>query len=59
MNWKNAALYCRKTFGSHIDWEEEFFECPECGEPIYKVDWEDHDDWNICPICEVEWESIE
>ena len=59
MNWKETAKMCQMVFGAHIDWEERFFECPECGEPIYEVDWEDHDDWSICPICEVEWEGIE
>lgn len=59
MNWKETAKMCQMVFGVHIDWEERFFECPECGEPIYECDWEDHDDWSICPICEVEWEAIE
>ena len=59
MNWEETAKMCQMVFGTHIDWEERFFECPECGEPIYECDWEDYDDWSICPICEVEWEDIE
>ena len=59
MNWDSAAKYCEHEFGGYVDLDEGFFICPECGEPIYKSDWEDHDDWSLCPICEVEWEDIE
>lgn len=50
--WSYCARYCEKTYRTYVDWDEEFFLCPECGEPIYKSDWDDHDDWNVCPVCE-------
>ena len=50
--WNYCAHYCEKTYGTYVDWDEEFFLCPECGEPIYKSDWDEHDDWNVCPVCE-------
>ena len=59
MSWITALKYCVREFGVHFDMEDGFFECPECGEPIYQCDWEDHDDWSMCPICETEWECIE
>ncbi len=57
MNWESCAKFCEETFGCYVDWEERFFICPECQEPIYEYDWEDHD-WSMCPICETSWEDI-
>lgn len=57
--WHEVAEYCEETFGSYVNWDEGFFICPECAEPIYETDWEDHPDWNCCPICEASWEDIE
>lgn len=50
--WEKVAKMCEEIFGSYVDWEERFFICPECDEPIYECDWED---FTICPICEFEW----
>ena len=54
--WDKIAVYCEDTYGVFVDWEERFFLCPECGEPIYECDWNTEDmfdDGNIiCPICE-------
>lgn len=61
--WDRLARWVEFTYvGSYVDWEEGFFVCPECGEPIYKLDWrnEDYflngDPWIhrdiICPVCE-------
>lgn len=50
MCWADAAIYCYNTYGIQIDWEEGFFICPECGEPIYGKDWED-EEFIFCPIC--------
>lgn len=59
-SWEDAAKYCVRTFGVYIDYEERFFICPECGEPIYEEDWEDnHFHWYMCPVCEICWEDIE
>lgn len=54
--WKDMAVFCEVTFGSHVDYEEGFFECPECGEMIYRSDWEDYDYTN-CPVCEFNFYS--
>ena len=72
MEWEKLAKYCRKTYGVLVDWEERFFECPECGEPIYECDWTFTDlHWSpeydkympnkmFCPICEeILWEGDE
>ena len=51
--WEKVARFCQEVYGSHIDWEERFYICPECGEPVYDIDWNEselHD--YICPICE-------
>lgn len=56
--WEEAAKYCEDTFGIYVDWEERFFYCPECNEPLFAEDWENHD-WNSCPICEFVWEDAE
>lgn len=53
-NWEEAARYCEDVYGIWIDWEDRFFHCPECDEPIYECDWgpESTADWSMCPICE-------
>ena len=48
--WKLAAEYAEEVYGVQVDEEEEFFICPECGEPIYECDWVGSD-FMICPIC--------
>ena len=53
--WRYAAEYIEKHFGGYVDWEEEYFECPECGEPIYKDDWNDYESWTICPVCDFDF----
>ena len=58
-SWRQAGAYCLETFGVNLDLEEGFFECPECGEPIYFEDWKDHEDWSVCPVCECLWEEVE
>ena len=34
MNWEKAAKFCEETFGTFVDWEERFFICPECDDPV-------------------------
>ena len=64
MCWEKLAHEAETVYGCFVDWEEEFFICPECGEPIYKSDWTDEDFamgryYNprvglklYCPVCE-------
>ena len=49
--WEEAAKYCEDIYGAYVDWEERFFHCPECDEPIYCIDWENHN-FSYCPVCE-------
>lgn len=58
--WTKVAKYCEKEYGTYVDWEEEFFICPVCGDMVYKCDWQDNDFFfhgrfngqYLCPICE-------
>lgn len=51
--WEKNAIEVRDTYGTHVDWEERFYECPECGEPIYECDWSERElEHYLCPICE-------
>ena len=49
--WKDAAKYCGREYGIYVNNGEQFFRCPECCEFIYAEDWEDHENWDECPIC--------
>ena len=55
--WNECAELIESVYGGFVNWEEEFFECPECGEPIYKNDWilEDY----LCPVCDFNFETGE
>lgn len=58
--WEKNARYAKKVYGTHIDWKERFYVCPECGQPIYECDWdEDELKANLCPICEFEEDECE
>lgn len=51
--WEQVARMAHMNFGVYIDWEERFYLCPECGEPIYEVDWSDEELLDhFCPICQ-------
>jgi rubrerythrin len=51
--WEIVAMEMQETYGAMVDFDEKFFICPECGEPVYADDWEDTDfDGIKCPICE-------
>lgn len=59
-SWYYVAHYVVElTYGGHVDYKEEYFECPECGEPIYKCDYPYIDCGMLCPICECECEDAE
>ena len=52
-NWERNAARCQDEYGSYVNFEERFYICPFCGEPIYKEDWNEHDlNSFICPVCE-------
>ena len=55
--WEKVANFCAQVYGVFVDWDERFFECPECGEPIYEDDWPADALKNGCPVCEFEWEE--
>lgn len=50
--WESNAKYVENVFGGYVDWEERFYECPECGEPVYECDWSVNELCDeLCPIC--------
>lgn len=51
-NFMETANHCRETYGTFAYFHsgDEFFHCPECGEPILHQDWLDRD-YTVCPIC--------
>ena len=36
--WEKVARFCQEVYGSHIDWEERFYICGECGEPMVNME---------------------
>lgn len=56
MKWNEVAKVVENDFGMQVDWEERFFVCPECGEPLYAEDWPEYN-WDTCPICGFEFFS--
>lgn len=50
--WKANAIYVERECGSFVNYDEEFYLCPECGEPVYSCDWSAGEllDY-VCPIC--------
>lgn len=57
-NWEKAAKFCEETFGTFVDWEERFFICPECQEPLLEEDWDEHD-FTTCPVCEIAFKELD
>lgn len=50
--WEKIAKEIEQTFDGYVDWEERFYECPECREAIYEWDWTDEElKEEVCPIC--------
>ena len=50
--WEFNANYVSITYGTQVDWEERFYICPECGEPVYDCDWTNEElHETLCPIC--------
>lgn len=60
MSWLENANFAETVCDAFVNWEEKFYICPECGEPIYETDWEEAElDKEFCPICGVIYESLE
>lgn len=53
MNWEQAAKLCEQVYGCFVDYDENFFICPHCDEPIYAEDFVG-ENLEFCPVCE-EW----
>lgn len=58
-SWEVVAKHGIEDYGWLVDWDERFFVCCECDEPIYECDYamipygEDEDGrFYICPVCE-------
>lgn len=51
-SWTYVATFLERDYGAYVDWEEEYYICPECGEPIYKCDYPHMELRMMCPVCE-------
>jgi hypothetical protein len=56
-SWEYIAKVVERDYGCYVDWDEEFYICPECDEPIYKCDYPFIKVGMICPVCENETEE--
>ena len=54
-----AQNIVEQVYGGYVDWDEEYFECPKCGEHIYRCDYPHIDLCMICPVCELMIEEEE
>ena len=51
--WEVNANIVEKVYGGFVDYEERFYICPNCEEPVYECDWLDWDfEGFVCPVCE-------
>ena len=58
--WEINAQEVEEVYGGYVDWEERFYLCPECDEPVYECDWTAEELKNfICPVCEMLHEEDE
>lgn len=68
--WEHIARYVATTYDTEVNFNEEYFLCPECGEPVYACDYIDSDYFLgknayythgkvYCPICEQQLNSID
>lgn len=49
--WETNARIVEEYYGGFVNWEERFYNCPECGEPIYECDWTEDELSVLCPVC--------
>lgn len=56
LTWESMAKAVEEVYGVYVDWDEKFFICPECDEPIYAEDYNhfivDMNGDYHCPVCE-------
>lgn len=53
--WELNANTAKEVYDCHVDYEERFYICPYCGEPVYEADWSEESlEEFMCPICEDE-----
>lgn len=53
IQWEENAKTVEQIYGEFVDWEERFYLCPDCEEPVYECDWsEEALKKFLCPICE-------
>ena len=58
--WEINADIVSDIYGGYVDWDERFYNCPECGEPIYECDWSTCELLEFyCPVCGFEGEDLE
>lgn len=51
--WEENAKAVEELYGSFVNWEDRFYLCPECEEPVYECDWSNEELKEfLCPICE-------
>lgn len=54
-NWELAARILEEDCDAEVNMNEEYFICPDCGEPIFSGDWTSEDfmgaECVVCPIC--------
>ena len=53
--WELIAKYIEEEMAGFVDWDERFFICPDCGEPVYESDWLSCWPWKRCPICDFDF----
>ena len=51
VSWKELAEIVESVYGGYVDWDEEFFICPECNEIILSEDFPHYSGY-MCPVCE-------
>ena len=57
--WELNARIVEQIYGGYVDWDERFYECPNCGEPVYECDWSNRQLYTeLCPICGFEVEEF-
>ena len=51
--WKENAECLEDVYKTYVNWDDRFYICPECGEAVYEIDWDNDDLENfMCPVCE-------